>query len=126
MPASSEPGPADPYDGADPSPHDSLHAARDGGSSAGAEGDGAVVRRLVVLPKHLHARPAGQVAQVAARHRATTIELVAGERRANAVSVLSVMALGAVTGTEVGILVNGPDAESIADELADILRTPED
>lgn len=97
-----------------------------GGSSAEAEVDSGVVRRSVVLPKHLHARPAGQVAQVAARHRATTIELVAGERRANAVSVLSVMGLGAVTGTEVGILVNGPDAESIADELADILRTPED
>ncbi len=84
-----------------------------------------VAHRLVVLPQHLHARPAGQVAQAAARHRAATIELVAGERRANAVSVLSVMGLGAVTGTEVGVVVTGPQAEAIADELSDILRSPE-
>ncbi|MEV5410880.1 HPr family phosphocarrier protein [Thermopolyspora sp. NPDC052614] len=95
------------------------------GSDTGFGTASNVARRLVVLPKHLHARPAGQVARVAARHRAATIELVAGERRANAISVLSVMGLGAVTGTEVGVVVTGPQAEAIADELSDILRSPE-
>lgn len=83
-------------------------------------------RRLVVLPKHLHARPAGQVARVAARHRSATIELVAGERRANARSVLAVMRLGALAGTEVGVIVTGPHAEAIADEVARVLRHPEE
>ena len=56
--------------------------------------------RTVILPKHLHARPAGQVAQVAGRHADTTIDLAAGNRHANARSVLAVMGLGAVTGSE--------------------------
>jgi phosphocarrier protein HPr len=84
-----------------------------------------VAERAVVMPKHLHARPAGQVAQAAGRHQATTIELVAGDRRANARSVLAVMALGAVTGSEVRVIVAGSDADRVADEVADILRSPE-
>jgi phosphocarrier protein HPr len=84
-----------------------------------------VAERAVVLTKHLHARPAGQVAQAAARHHATTIELVAGDRRANARSVLAVMALGAVTGSEVRVTVAGSDADGIADELVQILRSPD-
>jgi phosphocarrier protein HPr len=84
-----------------------------------------VVERVVVLPKHLHARPAGQVAQAAARHPATTIELIAGDRRANARSVLAVMGLGAVTGIQVQVVTTGPDADAVADEVVDILRTPE-
>lgn len=82
--------------------------------------------RAVVMPKHLHARPAGQVAQAAARRHATTIELVAGDRRANARSVLAVMALGAVSGSEVRVIVAGSDADEVADEVAEILRRPED
>jgi phosphocarrier protein HPr len=84
-----------------------------------------VAERTVVLPKHLHARPAGQVAQAAARYPATTIELVAGDRRANARSVLAVMALGAVSGTEVRVIVAGLYADVVADAVVDILRSPE-
>jgi phosphocarrier protein HPr len=83
------------------------------------------VERIVVLPKHLHARPAGQIAQAAARHPATTIELNAGGRRANARSVLAVMALGAVTGTEVRVITTGAGAVAVADEVVDILRSSE-
>jgi phosphotransferase system HPr-like phosphotransfer protein len=53
---------------------------------------GALVEQTIVLPKHLHARPAWQIAQAAARHQTTTIELTAGARQANARSVLAVMA----------------------------------
>jgi phosphotransferase system HPr (HPr) family protein len=83
------------------------------------------VVRVVVLPKHLHARPAGQLAQLAARHQPTTIELVAGDRRVNARSVLAVMGLGAVRGSQVRVVVAGPDAAAVADEVAEILRSPE-
>jgi phosphotransferase system HPr (HPr) family protein len=83
------------------------------------------VVRVVVLPKHLHARPAGQIAQLAARYQPTAIELVTGERRANARSVLAVMGLGAVRGSEVRILVAGPDADTVADEAVEILQRPE-
>ncbi len=84
-----------------------------------------VIQRVVVLPKHLHARPAGQVAQAAAGHQATTIDLVAGDRRANARSVLAVMALGAVSGSELRVVVTGPDAETVADQVVEILCRPE-
>jgi phosphotransferase system HPr (HPr) family protein len=84
-----------------------------------------VVERIVVLPKHLHARPAGQVAQTAGRHQATTIELVSGGRRADARSVLAVMALGAVTGGEVRVIVAGPDATTVADDIVGLLERPE-
>jgi phosphotransferase system HPr (HPr) family protein len=81
--------------------------------------------RAVILPKHLHARPAGQIAQAAAKHRPTTIEIASGARRANAQSILSVLALGAVTGTEVFVTVSGPNATRVADEIVEILLSPE-
>ena len=84
-----------------------------------------VAERTVVLPKHLHARPAGQVAQAAARHPETTIDLLAGTRRANARSVLAVMGLGAVTGDPVRVTATGPDASAVADEICAILEAPE-
>jgi len=83
------------------------------------------VVQVVVLPKHLHARPAGQIAQLAARCQPNSVELVAGTRRANARSVLAVMGLGALRGSEVRIEVAGPDAAAVADEVVEILQTPE-
>jgi phosphotransferase system HPr (HPr) family protein len=82
------------------------------------------VTRTVELAKDLHARPAGRVAQAAARHQAT-VELVAGAKQANARSVLAVMGLGAVTGTPVRIVATGPGADAVAAEIAGILGTPE-
>jgi phosphocarrier protein HPr len=83
------------------------------------------IERAVVLPQHLHARPAGRVARAATRHPATTVELATGDRRANARSVLAVMGLGAVQGDEVRVIVSGPDAELVAAEVADILQRAE-
>jgi phosphocarrier protein HPr len=80
------------------------------------------VTRTVALTHDLHARPAGQVAQAAARHDAT-VELAAGARRANARSVLAVMGLGAVAGTSVDILASGPASLAAADEIATILKS---
>jgi phosphotransferase system HPr (HPr) family protein len=102
MPASSEPSPV---------------------ADAALANDG--VEQGVVLPKHLHARPAGQIARTAARHPATTIELIAGGRHADARSVLAVMGLGAVRGSYVRVVTAGPDADDAADEIVDILRRPE-
>jgi len=84
-----------------------------------------IAERAVILPKHLHARPAGQVAQAAGRHHPTTVELVAGDRNANARSILAIMALGAVTGSEVRVTVAGSDADAVADEVVEILLSPE-
>jgi phosphotransferase system HPr (HPr) family protein len=80
--------------------------------------------RTVTLGRDLHARPAGQVAQAAARCQAT-IELSAGDRSANARSVLAVMALGAVAGTPVRLVASGVDAATAADDITAILTTAE-
>jgi phosphotransferase system HPr (HPr) family protein len=80
------------------------------------------ITRTVALAHDLHARPAGQVAQAAARHDAT-VELVAGAKRANARSVLAVMSLGAVAGTSVDILASGADGAAAANEIAAILES---
>jgi phosphocarrier protein HPr len=83
------------------------------------------VERAVVLPKHLHARPAGQIAQAAARYRPTSIEVVVGTRRASAASILALLGLGAVKGSEVLVRVEGPNATAVADEIVEILTMPE-
>jgi phosphotransferase system HPr (HPr) family protein len=81
--------------------------------------------RSVVLAKHLHARPAGRVAVLSARHPDTTIELAASGRRVNARSVLAVMGLGAVSGSQVQVIVAGDNAAAVADEIVDILDKPD-
>jgi phosphocarrier protein HPr len=82
--------------------------------------------RVVVLPKHLHARPAGQVVQAAARYTGTTIELVADGRTADARSILAVMGLGALAGSEVRVRTTGADPEGAADAVAAILGEAEE
>jgi phosphocarrier protein HPr len=123
MPASSEPqsvGSEPQSVGSEPQ---QAGAAAPGRVPAGARDS---VERTVVLAKHLHARPAGQIAQAAARHPAVTIGLSAGAKRANARSVLAVMALGAVSGSEVTVSVTGPDADTIMDGIVEILLAPEE
>jgi phosphocarrier protein HPr len=95
--------------------------------SAGPEARPSVepAERAVVLPKHLHARPAGQIVQAAARHRPASIDIVAGDRRASAASILALLGLGAVKGSEVLVRVEGPNATTVADEIVQILLMPE-
>lgn len=76
--------------------------------------------RSVVLPVDLHARPAGRVAQTAAKF-SSTITIGAGDKRVDAKSVLLVMSLGATAGTEVVIRADGVDALRALDALADAL-----
>ncbi len=63
----------------------------------------------------LHARPAGAFVRAAASF-AATIEVQANGRRANAKSILEILALGADGGTELAISASGDDAaEAVAD-----------
>jgi len=78
----------------------------------------------VVLPAHLHARPAGAVVRAAAGF-ASTIELVYGEKSANARGVLGLMGLGALAGDTVIVRATGDDADEAAKSVAEVLRTAE-
>ena len=79
---------------------------------------------LVVLPADLHARPAGQVSQLAAAFDAE-VELVAGARTARANSVLAVMGLGAQAGQQIEVRASGPDAAKAAAAVAAALEATE-
>jgi phosphocarrier protein HPr len=74
----------------------------------------------VVLEAHLHARPAGQVVQAAARFQAE-VEIEYEGRVANARGVLAVMALGATAGRTVTLRATGPDAAEAVDAVAAVL-----
>ena len=84
-----------------------------------------VAVRTVVLPVDLHARPAGRFTQEAARHSAQ-VTVAAGEKEVDARSVLLVMALGAIAGTEITICATGDDADQAADALAELLANVEE
>jgi phosphocarrier protein HPr len=70
----------------------------------------------------LHARPAGTFVREAARFGAEIV-VAANGKRANAKSILEVLALGAVGGTELRIAASGDDAAQAADCLAGVVAT---
>jgi len=74
----------------------------------------------VTLTGDLHARPAGSLAIAAARFE-SSIELLAGDNRADAKSVLSVMGIGATSGQRVTVRATGPDAADAVLAIAEIL-----
>lgn len=72
----------------------------------------------------LHARPAGVLVRLASGFQ-SAIQLVVGDRRADAKSILDVLALGADGGTVVRVCADGPDAEHAVTALAGCLRSLE-
>jgi phosphocarrier protein len=69
----------------------------------------------------LHARPAGVLAREAMTF-SSRITLTAGEREADAKSVLRVMALGAEGGSSVTVQAEGEDAESAVARLVALIE----
>lgn len=78
----------------------------------------------VTLAADLHARPAGALAQAAARFE-SAISLVFGDRAINPTGILSVMSLGATAGSVVTIRAEGPDAGQAVRALAEVLDNAE-
>ncbi|WP_433256478.1 HPr family phosphocarrier protein [Streptosporangium sp. CA-135522] len=83
--------------------------------------DAEVAEITVVLPAALHARPAGQLAQVAAGLR-PAVRLEYAGRTVNPTGILSVMGLGATAGSTVTVRAEGPGAEHAAQVLARLLN----
>ena len=78
----------------------------------------------VTLPANLHARPAGKLAQAAARFH-SIIRIDYGGKSVNPTGVLAVMALGATAGSTVTVSAEGDDARQATEALAVILATAE-
>jgi len=80
--------------------------------------------RTVRLPDgvDLHARPAGKLVRAAAAYEAS-VTLNAGERRADAKSILQVLALGATGGSDVVLETSGADASEALDVISGLLAS---
>ena len=74
----------------------------------------------VTQPEGLHARPAAQFVQLANRFQ-SAVKVRLNGREANGKSIMAVMALGASTGAEVELDVQGNDAEQAFVELTAFL-----
>ena len=70
----------------------------------------------------LHARPATFFIQKANEFK-SSIWVEVGERRVNAKSLLGVLSLGIVKGTEITLIANGPDEEEAVEALAALLAS---
>ncbi|MGD9720464.1 MAG: HPr family phosphocarrier protein [Pirellulales bacterium] len=84
-----------------------------------AEGAG---YRLVIVhnPQGLHARPADLFVKLASRYQAT-IEVIKDSERVDGKSILAILTLAAVQGTQLRIEATGPDAEAALDALAELV-----
>jgi phosphotransferase system HPr (HPr) family protein len=76
----------------------------------------------VVLPAHLHARPAGRLAKAAAQLRCR-MEISHEGRTVDATGILAVMGLGATAGTTVTVRAHGDGATDAVAEICQLLRT---
>lgn len=77
-------------------------------------------------PAGLHARPASQLVKLVSASGATvTISKTPGQPGVNAGSILGVLSLGIAQGNDVEIIVDGDEADRIADEVAYLLEHQE-
>lgn len=81
-----------------------------------------VETRVVILNRvGLHARPARLLVQTAAQFQAQ-IQIQAGNKSANARSILGVMKLGAASGDTLHIHAEGEDAEEAVKTLIELVQ----
>lgn len=70
----------------------------------------------------LHARPATFFIQKANEFK-SSIWVEKDERRVNAKSLLGVLSLGIVKGTEIALIADGPDEEAAVNALAELISS---
>ena len=69
----------------------------------------------------LHARPAADLVRAASK-LPVPVTIAANGKRANARSILEVLALGAAGGTKLTLSARGPDAAEAVNAIADVVR----
>jgi phosphocarrier protein HPr len=76
---------------------------------------------VVTNPQGLHARPADLFVKTATRFT-SKIELVKGRERVDGKSILNLLTLAAVAGTQLSIEADGPDAEQALEALVKLVE----
>jgi phosphotransferase system HPr (HPr) family protein len=83
--------------------------------------DGKISRMVVVTnPQGLHARPADLFVKLASQYQAI-IEVIKDGERVDGKSILAILTLAAVQGTELTIEASGPDAEVALHALSELV-----
>jgi phosphocarrier protein HPr len=87
--------------------------------------NGATLQQKVVIsnPQGFHLRPMGAFAQLASRFE-SSVKVSREGQSVNGKSILDLMLLAAVQGTELTLEVAGPDAQAALDALVKLLNTP--
>ncbi len=82
------------------------------------------VQKMVVIhhEQGLHARPAQLLARLALTYE-SKIEIVCNGQRVDAKSILHMLTLGAVAGTEIVIEAQGADAEAALDAIVHLVES---
>ncbi|NUM59863.1 MAG: HPr family phosphocarrier protein [Bdellovibrionaceae bacterium] len=78
------------------------------------------MKKTILNPEGLHARPAGQLAKVATSFK-SKIEVIFNQKTVNAKSAMSLMTLGIIQSSEVIIKADGPDAEEAIQKIATLI-----
>ena len=81
-----------------------------------------VLRATLPTGVALHARPAADLVRAASRLPAP-VTVAANGKRANARSILEVLALGAIGGTELTLSASGPGADDAVRTLAEVVAS---
>jgi len=82
-----------------------------------------VTRTVVIVnPNGLHARPAERLAREAMRYQ-SRIEILCRNERVDAKSILHLLTLGAVQGTELVIEADGHDAQQAVESLSALVES---
>ncbi len=85
-------------------------------------GEESIIRKVVVPNRQgLHARPADMFVKVALQYQ-SQVEITRDGLKVSGKSILDVMTLAAEQGTELTIVVTGPDAEKAADALVEVVK----
>lgn len=64
----------------------------------------------------LHARPASELAKLASKYKCN-VEIIVGDKKINAKSILAIMSAGIKNNTELEIVCDGEDEEKALDEI---------
>lgn len=82
--------------------------------------EGTAFRDVVVgNPQGLHARPADLFVKLAGKY-ASTIQVIKDGERVDGKSILAILTLAAVQGTQMRLEANGPDADAALQALAEL------
>jgi phosphocarrier protein HPr len=76
---------------------------------------------VVINPQGLHARPADLIVKAANRFQ-SNVEILKGQERVDAKSMLSIFTLAALPGTELVVEADGPDAAEAIEALCELFE----